>query len=422
MSRANWAKWVLPDVVNPDTHTDWCIPVPNDRFHRAAFLGALAALGSAYNWSDDPDHKAKDVAKVWRDIADNLAKCQDQPSITYFTEWEDDDMSLHCNIRWQAGKLQVTNGCDCDGAPIWVDVCSDGSDGTPDSVIQQDSGTRPTPGAQDCFNRTLHVGNSWVIPFGIQNGDVIEVTNRQGAWSSNGLGWVCTDGTPFALGSCSGAPYHDGADPDATLYHGQLMLTIGAVNYSLTDGPITLSGLTGLNQGVVTGNLTPGAGAGGDISFKLCVTNGSTPPIGTWCYYQDFTLSPYDWYARDLGSGPLAIWQAGTGWVPNAGVNASAIYIERVSDPTDISGADAWYIFAGDTSGTDLGIGSNTVGIIEVDPLSSSGVVQTASGDVSVPGMDVYRVGMTGSADSTMAITALEWRGTGTNTFGSSNC
>jgi len=423
MSKIHRSKWPLPDVVDPAEHWCFTVEVPKDRNHLAAFMGAMYTLSKPYDWQNDEDHTALEVGAVWLKIYNKLKAdvCNLPDKGLPIAEWIE-EMSLHCNIRWHDGKLQVTNGCDCDGLPIWVDVCSDGSDGTPDSVIQQDSGTRPAAGEEECFNRTLSAGKSWVIPFGLQNGDVIDVTNRQGAWSSNALAWVCTDGTPFALGVCSGSPYHDGADPDSTLFHGQLMLTIGSVNYSLTDGPVVLSGLTGLNQGVVSGNLTVGAGGGGDISFKLCVTNGSTPPIGDWCFYQDFTLSPYDWTARDLGSGPLAVWQAGTGWVPNAGVNASAIYIERVSDPSDVSGADVWYIFAGDTSGTDIGIGSDTVGIIEVDPLSSSGVVQHASGDVAVPGMSVWRAGMTGSADSTLAITAMEWRGTGTSTFPTSNC
>jgi len=66
------AKWTLPDVVEPTTHKCYTISVPNDRFHIAAFLGALQDLGSAMQWADDEAHTAKDVALVWRDIIDNL--------------------------------------------------------------------------------------------------------------------------------------------------------------------------------------------------------------------------------------------------------------------------------------------------------------------------------------------------------------
>jgi len=66
------AKWVLPEVVDPDDRLCMKIPVPNDRFHIAAFRGALLNLAAAYKWQDDVDHTAKDVALVWRDIIDDL--------------------------------------------------------------------------------------------------------------------------------------------------------------------------------------------------------------------------------------------------------------------------------------------------------------------------------------------------------------
>jgi len=68
------AKWVLPNVVDPSTSVCYTVPVPNDRFHIAAFLGALQDLGSATQWADDEGHTAKDVAQVWRDIIDELEK------------------------------------------------------------------------------------------------------------------------------------------------------------------------------------------------------------------------------------------------------------------------------------------------------------------------------------------------------------
>lgn len=68
------AKWTLPNVVNPSTSVCYTIPVPNERFHIGAFLGALQNLGSAAQWADDEAHTAKDVAQVWRAIIDELEK------------------------------------------------------------------------------------------------------------------------------------------------------------------------------------------------------------------------------------------------------------------------------------------------------------------------------------------------------------
>jgi len=69
------AKWPLPIDVNPETSTCWRVPVPDDIYYGSAFRGALATLGSAVSWADDPGHTAVDVANVWREIADNLERC-----------------------------------------------------------------------------------------------------------------------------------------------------------------------------------------------------------------------------------------------------------------------------------------------------------------------------------------------------------
>jgi len=68
------AKWVLPNVVDPTTSVCYTVPVPNEKFHIAAFLGALQDLGSATQWADDEAHTAKEVAQVWRDIIDELER------------------------------------------------------------------------------------------------------------------------------------------------------------------------------------------------------------------------------------------------------------------------------------------------------------------------------------------------------------
>jgi len=73
MSRKNPpAKWVLPDVVDPAGRKCIMVQVPDNAYHIAAFRGAMLALASAYNWSDDIAHTAKEVALVWRDIVDAM--------------------------------------------------------------------------------------------------------------------------------------------------------------------------------------------------------------------------------------------------------------------------------------------------------------------------------------------------------------
>jgi len=70
------AKWELPEVVDPDTFRCYTIKVPDDRFHVAAFLGALQNLGSGQQWADDEEHTAKEVALVWRRVIDDMCQCE----------------------------------------------------------------------------------------------------------------------------------------------------------------------------------------------------------------------------------------------------------------------------------------------------------------------------------------------------------
>lgn len=88
------AKWVLPEVINPPDSICMTLQVPNERFHIAAFRGALLDLASAYKWQDDPDHKAREVASVWKGVIANMASdcedatcCRDFPTSSTFIEW-----------------------------------------------------------------------------------------------------------------------------------------------------------------------------------------------------------------------------------------------------------------------------------------------------------------------------------------------
>jgi len=69
------AKWVLPITINPPARKCFTILVPDEELHVAAFRGALLSLASGYNWADDPLHKARLVARVWKDVVDNVFEC-----------------------------------------------------------------------------------------------------------------------------------------------------------------------------------------------------------------------------------------------------------------------------------------------------------------------------------------------------------
>jgi len=75
------AKWVLPEVIDPPDRICVQLYIPNERFHIAAFRGALLDLASGYKWADDPEHKAREVALVWRTIINEMPEweCGDMP-------------------------------------------------------------------------------------------------------------------------------------------------------------------------------------------------------------------------------------------------------------------------------------------------------------------------------------------------------
>lgn len=90
------AKWTLPTVINPEGRRCVMIEVPDERFHIAAFRGAMLHLAEAYKWADDPDHTAREVALVWRGIIDAMEwgcgvpedECRNFTPAASFVTWE----------------------------------------------------------------------------------------------------------------------------------------------------------------------------------------------------------------------------------------------------------------------------------------------------------------------------------------------
>lgn len=141
-------KWPLPSVVDPD-RICMSINVPNDPNHISAFRDAILRLARAYNWDDDTEHTAKDVAAVWDEVYREVTDCmalfdvrqnEEMPCKLEKTDdgetWEQwADLQL-CppRIRTNKGKLQWFNGTswgdlpdggderfDGDAEPQWTD-------------------------------------------------------------------------------------------------------------------------------------------------------------------------------------------------------------------------------------------------------------------------------------------------------------
>jgi len=58
----------LPDILEPPDTICWCIELPDDEQHLAAFWGALSALGQRYSWGKPLTADSEVVAAYWRAI------------------------------------------------------------------------------------------------------------------------------------------------------------------------------------------------------------------------------------------------------------------------------------------------------------------------------------------------------------------
>jgi len=62
--------WLLPAMVDPPRRA-FCITIPNEQFHVAAFFGTLQTLAEWWNWQRDAEHTATMVAQVWRSVVNS---------------------------------------------------------------------------------------------------------------------------------------------------------------------------------------------------------------------------------------------------------------------------------------------------------------------------------------------------------------
>lgn len=223
MRRFPRAKWVLPAVIDPPERLCFQIEVPNDRQHIAAFRGALLNLASAINWQDDPDHTAKEVARVWDEIYQNVERClviKTSPEFILENDMGD-------NIR-----LDPDNGCiiqiRCCGE--WVKLI-DVSTCVPGATVQPTNGEDLEPGQCREWDVSLRGNDRWLLPAAVSEGDTIEITGAQGAWSDGTPQWNCVNGKIFILGACTTDDASDTGDPLTSANHMTLIANIDGAWY-----------------------------------------------------------------------------------------------------------------------------------------------------------------------------------------------
>lgn len=306
MSRRNpSAKWVLPEVVEPPDVLCVTIRVPNERFYKAAFWGAMLDLASAYKWADDPAHTAKDVATVWRDIIDNLKfdTCPIEPAVLHGME-----------VNFDVG---IRIDCDCN---VWV-TCCDGTEkqlltaNQVKDLISQPAGGSPQPapgGGCQQYHANMPANSIWLLPTEVSTGDTIEVS-PSGATNDpdQNLLWYCPNGDQFFAGACVGYPVVvGGSDPLPSIAHMRLIARIGTTYYDVLGSTFTVP--SGHASDTVTFQVNDDnlSNDNGSLSFDVTVCNNATPG---WTHTSDFKLSPDGWHVNNLANDG-GTWVPGVGW------------------------------------------------------------------------------------------------------------
>jgi len=268
------AKWVLPDVIDPPERICFQIQVPKNRFHLAAFRGALLNLASAVNWQDDPDHTAKEVAKVWDKIYTQVTACVECDTNTGISL--EDFMSQQIRISPDDSCI-IQMWC-IDHWEDWYDprAC------IPGSIEQPTNGEALEPGECREWDVSLRGSEKWLIPVGLSAGDVIETTGATGAWNDGTLGWNCVTGQVFFAGTCGISEAAEAGDPMQTVNHMRLIINIDGAWYDGVANTIAVPFGAADVMGYFQANDDSLEDNSGTVSFhvKVCRQQPPTDVIG----------------------------------------------------------------------------------------------------------------------------------------------
>lgn len=309
------AKWVLPDIVNPPESLCFTVRVPKNKFHIAAFRGALYNLTSARFWQDDPAHTALQVAKVWQDIFDSVVvnSCEPNNPVNQGTFVEFNSMdNLIQVICDDTGKCVMQYRCDV--CSPWVTAASLGDLQT----NPPGTGNQPSPnGGKSSYCKTIYANQTLIIPTPVNTGDLIKITSAKGSWSDQFARWLCIDGNLQFI-DCTGVGGAAGAAGDFLMsaYHMSAIVQFSTGYYALYPGAqlVVPSGVVN-EQPTILANKPAVASGSGSIDICVEVTNNQT---ASWTQVFDFTVSPSSafWSLVVADAGALSgAWSAGAGYV-----------------------------------------------------------------------------------------------------------
>jgi len=318
--------WDLPLVIDPPTIC-FQINVPNERFHLAAFYGAIYLLTRWYAWKADDAHTGRLVGKVWMRVFDNLigGSCTVQPKIGSAGADAEDNLI----------RQNPDNPCLLETSIDGVNWCAfaDLSKCQPAPPQPGGGSQQPQPGG-GCvsYHGTMGAKEPWYIPTVVSDGDTVEITSAVGSWTGGDFSrWYCADGERFFAGKCIGLQATDSGDPLPTAPHMSMILKVGSTYYDLSSGPVTISGGATNEQALIYPNDSDLTDNAGTITFDVKVCNNQA---AAWTHVFEFATDPFGWAPYDTGGGNFfGDWVPGSGFedtdASNSGLNARGVAIAR---------------------------------------------------------------------------------------------
>lgn len=439
-NRKPWAKWTLPDVIDPPDRLCFTVPVPNNPLHLAAFRGALLSLASATKWQDDDAHTAKAVALVWKEIYDLVVACTDAAAATYT---EDDNMALTRVVCVNNVAYFEVQTCAC--PETWLRLANASQIVNPG---QPGSGqTTPAAGASTQYCVTVPASGQILIPALVNTGDQITLDSISGSWwdgAESDFGPLYRfgeNGDQMVAGIDVGFPRTSGADFMPAVNHMKLIAAVGATPTYMTltkATPVTVPAVAANSQIVLIPNRTAALRAGSQGECQACITvkNNST---SVWCHIDNMLTSSNLWtnFTDTFITVPTGHWTLGTGWVgevktQSGGSHRNSVYIQAPYASLTAQSIEIEYAFtAGQVvlaNDKVLEIQSGASGLVAYNPVPDAAIATyTFTGPFTVNPLVIYldiarQNGADPSPAGSGAIRKVTYRGTGTNPFGSSNC
>lgn len=265
------SRYPLPLNPEPPDTVCFCIKVPNDIFYLAAFRGAIYNLSKPYAWENDAAHTALRAGARWLQVFNALEIdpncCQGTPS---FVGASGDDFMLRQN---------PDNPCLLETSVDGVTWCAwaDLSKCLIANPAQPTGGGQPSFGSTTCHDFTLNANGKWLLPFQVNEGDIISISDLAGGWNDGTTSWYCPDGNGYALGACFAFCGHSGGDPSATACHMSVIAEIAGNFYPLVGASLTVpAGVTNENL-ILQANDADLTDNFGTIQGKICVQRPAAP-------------------------------------------------------------------------------------------------------------------------------------------------